>query len=248
MHLLFHLVKRDLSARFVGSVFGLVWAVLQPLSMIGLYWFVFGLLLPGGRTGTGGEGYIFFLITGLVPWIGFAEGVSRGTTSVVDGGSIVRRMPFRSELLVVVPNITAMIFEAVALTGVVGLLLANGRLGGRVWILPVVLLAQLALQVGIGLFLSMTYVFFRDAGQVVSFGMSVLFYLSPILYEVRGQFAAVFRWNPLTPLLGLFRCGLTGAPLPDGGSIVFLATVTTLVLFLGVVLFRRAQSALVDLV
>jgi ABC-type polysaccharide/polyol phosphate export permease len=205
-------------------------------------------MLQSGRLGQGGGDYVYFLISGLLPWLGFNEGVVRGTTSVVENAQIVKRLPFRSELLVLVPSATAIVFEVVAILLFLALLAATGRLRGAIWILPVVLLLQLALQFGISLFLAVAYVVFRDVLPLVGFGLSVLFFMSPILFDVRPDFATFFRWNPLTPLMGLYRVGTIGGPIPSWGSLVYLAVASLLGVVLGVRLFRWAQPALVDAV
>jgi ABC-2 type transport system permease protein len=229
-------------------VLGVVWAVLQPLSLVVLYWFVFTFMIPGGRAGGSGDDYIYFLISGLIPWLGFNEGLLRSTTAIVENSTIVRRLPLRSELLVVVPNVSALIFECVGLTIFLVGTIAAGKPVRYLWLLPVAVALQLVLQVGVGLFLAASYVFFRDLTQILSFVLSILFYLSPILYGVGGRYQAVFFWNPLTPLLGLFRSAFMAAPLPDARSIVFLLVVVSAVLGAGLLFFRRTRATLVDLI
>jgi lipopolysaccharide transport system permease protein len=172
----------------------------------------------------------------------------RSTTAIVDNGTIVRRLPLRSELLVVVPNVSALIFECVGLTIFLAGIIASGRGVGRLWLLPIAIALQLALQVGVGLFLAASYVFFRDLTQILAFGLSILFYLSPILYPVGGRYQTLFFWNPLTALLGLFRSAFLSAPLPDAPSIVFLLVVVSTVLGAGLLFFRRTRATLVDLI
>lgn len=248
LHLLRELIKRDFNARFTGSALGLAWAVLQPLSLVALYWFVFTFMIPGGRAGGLGSSYIYFLIAGLIPWLGVNEGLIRSTTSIVDNSSIVRRLPLRSELLVVVPNASALIFECVGLAIFLPMVIVEGLSLRYLWLLPVALVVQLTLQTGVGLILAALYVFFRDLTQVIGFFLSILFYLSPILYPVGGRFEKFFFWNPMTPLLGLFRSALLGSPLPRAASIVFLLVVASAVLAAGLLVFRRAQPTLVDLI
>jgi lipopolysaccharide transport system permease protein len=248
LHLLRELVRRDFQARFTGSALGIAWAVLQPLSLVTLYWFVFTFMIPGGRAGISGDSYIYFLIAGLLPWLGINEGLLRSTTSIVDNGAIVRRLPMRSELLVVVPNVSALLFESIGLVLFVAALAVRGLPLRNLWLLPLVLVLQLALQTGFAFFLAATYVLFRDLGQVLGFVLSILFYLSPILYAVGGRFAKFFFWNPLTPLLGLFRSAILAAPLPSGSSIVFLLIVAGAGFMAGLAFFRRAQPTLVDLI
>ena len=246
LHLLRELVKRDFSARFTGSALGIFWALLQPLSLVVMYWFVFTYMI--GRGPASGDGYIYFLIAGLLPWLGLNEGVIRSTTSIVDNAPMVRRLAFRSELLVVVPNASALIFEIVGLGLFLGFLLLRGNAPRLIWLLPFALLLQFALQVGLGWFLAATYVFFRDLMPILGFALSIAFYLSPILYPVVGRFERFFLWNPMTPLLGLFRSSILSAALPGIGSLVFLLVVTTALFTGGLAYFRRAQATLADLI
>ena len=240
-------MKRDFTARFTGSALGLSWAVLQPLSLVVLYWFVFTYMFTRGPGARDNE-YIFFLISGLLPWLGINEGVVRSTTSIVENAPMVRRLAFRSELLVVVPNASALILEVIGLGLFVGFLLLRGVTPRFIWLLPFALLLQFSLQVGLGWFLAATYVVFRDLLPVLGFALSVAFYLSPILYPVGGRFERFFVWNPMTPLLGLFRSAMLSEALPAIGSLVFLLVVVSAFFVGGLTFFRRAQSTLADLI
>jgi lipopolysaccharide transport system permease protein len=248
LHLLRELVKRDFQARFTGSALGVAWAVLQPLSLVVLYWFVFTFMIPGGRAGGSGKDYIYFLISGLLPWLGINEGLLRSMTAIVENSSIVRRLPLRSELLVAVPNVSALIFESIALAMFIAALAWRGVSLRFLWVLPIALLIQLTLQFGAGLLLAAAFVFFRDLSQLLGFVLSIIFYLSPILYPVGGRFEAYFFWNPLTALLGLFRSALLAAPLPESASIVFLLITSAGILGAGLLFFRRTRPVLVDLI
>jgi lipopolysaccharide transport system permease protein len=194
------------------------------------------------------DGYIYFLIAGLLPWLGINEGVIRSTTSIVENAPMVRRLAFRSELLVVVPNASAMIFETVGLLLFAGFLVLRGSPPRLIWLLPFALVLQFSLQVGLGWILAATYVFFRDLLPILGFVLSVGFYLSPILYPVAGRFEKIFVWNPMTPLLGLFRSAFLSAALPAIGSLVFLLIVATALFTGGLAYFRRAQATLADLI
>lgn len=222
--------------------------MLQPLSLVVLYWFVFTFMIPGGRAGQPGGAYTYFLISGLIPWLGINEGLIRSTTAIVDNGPLVRRLPLRAELLVAVPNASALIFECIGMAIFLVVVVIRGGSLRLLWLLPVVLVIQATLQLGVSFFLAALYVFFRDLTQIVAFFLSILFYLSPILYPVGGRFEKFFSWNPLTPLLGLFRSAILASPLPEAGSIVFLLVITASVLASGLLFFRRAQPTLVDLI
>lgn len=210
-------------------------------------------MIPGGRLGLQGQPggahpYIHFLIAGLLPWLGFNEGLMRSTTAILENAAIVKRLPLQRELLVVVPNVSALLFEAIGLALTIPFLLASGGTGRMLWLLPLALTAQFVLQLGIGFVLAAAYVFFRDLSQVMGFVLSVVFYLSPILYSVGTRFEKFFFWNPLTALLGLFRSALLGSALPDAASIVFLLIAAATAFTAGVFVFRRVQPTLVDLI
>jgi lipopolysaccharide transport system permease protein len=246
-HLILQLVKRDFRMRFTGSALGVFWAILQPLSLVVLYWFVFTYMIPQSKV-AGKDEYVYFLISGLIPWIGINEGIVRGTTSIVDNAAVVRRLPFRSEVLVLVPNASAMIFELIGLALFLIFAAANGVSLWNLWLLPFALVIQFALQLGVAWLMAPAYVFFRDVSQLLGFALPIIFYLSPILYPVTGKFEKFFRWNPMTPLLGLFRGAVLSKPLPDASSIVFLLIVASVVFSGGLLFFRRAQPTLVDLI
>jgi len=200
------------------------------------------------RAGTGTDHYIYFLIAGLIPWLAINEGIVRSTTSIVENAAMVRRLAFRSELLVVVPHASAMIFEGIGFALFILFLLFRGEAPRLLWLLPFALLLQFALQVGIGWFLATIYVFFRDLIPMLGFALSIVFYLSPILYPVVGRFETFFLWNPMTPLLGLFRSAILSDSLPRIGSVVFLLFVATTLFTGGLLFFRRAQATLADLI
>jgi homopolymeric O-antigen transport system permease protein len=245
-NLLHQLIRRDLAARFTGSALGAAWAVLQPLTLVILYWFVFTFMIPQGPGRD--SSYVYFLIAGLVPWMAFNEGIMRSATSIVDNAAIVRRLAFRSELLVIVPNASAVVFELIGFVLFLSFLAARGSITPRISVLPLAIAFQFAIQVGVGWMLAATYVFFRDLTQILGFVLSIVFYLSPILYDVPNRFGAIFHWNPLTPLLGLFRSAMLGSPLPPASSIVFLAAFAAVVFTGGLAFFRRTQPIFVDVI
>ncbi len=247
LHLLLELIKRDFRTRFMGSALGISWAILQPLSFVALYWFVFTEMIPRSPD-AGAIDYPLFLISGLLPWLGFAEGISRATTAIVENGPMVRRLSFRSEILIIVPNASAIVLELIGILLFMAYLLVLGQDLSSIWLLPFVLLIQFFLQTSLGWFLATVHVFFRDVTQVLGFVLTIGFYLSPILYSPEGRFAHIFAWNPMTPLLGLFRSAMLAAPLPPVGSIVFLLTVTAALWVGGFLFFKRAQPTLADLI
>jgi len=250
LFLLRELVKRDFQGRYAGSALGLVWSFLQPLWMLLLFTFVFSTVmkisLAGARTGH----FAVFLFSGLLPWMAVQEGVSRASTAVTDNSSLVKKLRFPAEILVVAVVLAALLHEAIAALIFLGVL---GFLGELAWGgLPLLLLAvplQLALTLGLGLLLGAVNVFFRDIAQVLGMVFTGWFYLTPIVYPaaaVPARFRGWIALNPLTALVELYRQSfLGGAPalVPGTGALALAAAV---LLCAGFLLFRRLKAAFVD--
>ena len=241
------MIRRDFVARFRGSALGIVWAVLYPAALVALYWAVFTVLMPRGP-GAGDPGYSDFLITGLIPWLALNEALMRSMTSIVDNGPVVRKLALRSELIVAVPTASAIALEVIALALFAIVLIIRGQAPTMIWLLPFVIVIQIVLQLGVGWILAIIYVFFRDLAQILGFILVVFFYLSPVLYRVNPAFERAFAWNPMTPLLGLYRSALLSEALPAASSIVFLLIVASVLFIAGVSFFRREQGTLSDVI
>jgi lipopolysaccharide transport system permease protein len=248
--LLKELVKRDFQGRYAGSLLGFVWSFVQPLWMLLLFTFVFSTVmripLTGSRTGHFG----IFLFCGLLPWMALHEGVLRASTAITDNASLVKKLRFPAEILVLAVVLAALLHEAIAAVIFLGVLAALGELawGG----LPLLLLAlplQVALTLGLGLLFGSLHVFFRDIAQVLGLVFTGWFYLTPIVYPaalVPARFRAWIELNPLTPLVELYRQAFLGggaAPVPGTGVLALAAVV---LLSAGFLLFGRLKAAFVD--
>jgi len=214
-------VKRELQARFTGTVLGWLWPLVYPVFMFAVYYFVFVKLLqqklpdmpPGLEPAMG-----VFMFTGIVVWSGFAEGVLRGTNAIVDNGNLIKKLVFPTELL----PLNSVLVAAVTMGfGVVAFLIAT--LFG-VWPTPTVdllwILAILPLQLvftyGLALLLATCNVFLRDTQQLMSLVTTVWMFLTPIFWvpsaAVMGPDVAPFieplKNNPVYHMVYVWRCAL----------------------------------------
>ena len=250
LFLLRELVKRDFQGRYAGSMLGLVWSLLQPLWLLTLFTFVFSTVMRvspiGERTGT----FAIFLFGGLLPWTALHEGVLRATTAVTDNASLVKKLRFPAEVLVLAVVLAALLHEAVAALIFVAALAWARELS---WSgLPLLLLAvplQVGLTLGLGLLASAAHVFFRDTAQALGLVFNAWFYLTPIVYPlalVPERFQGLVELNPLTGLVGLYRRAFFGGTQPWVPGAVRLALVVAVILPLGLALFRSLKPAFVD--
>ncbi len=250
LFLLKELVKRDFQGRYAGSVLGFAWSLVQPLWMLLLFTFVFSTVmkisLVGSRTGS----FAIFLFCGLLPWMALQEGVLRASTSITDNSSMVKKLRFPAEILVLAVVLAALLHEAIAVTIFLGVLAFLGELrwGG----MPLLLLAvplQVGLTLGLGLLLGSLHVFFRDIAQVLGMVFTGWFYLTPIVYPpalVPERFRAWVELNPLTALVGLYRQAFLGGEVSWVPGTVSLALTGAVLSFVGIWVFRRLKPVFAD--
>ena len=96
--LIYKLAKNDFKTRYAGSVFGTVWAFIQPLVTIAVYYFVFGFGLRGGQS-DGNFPFVLYLVTGIVPWFFFQEALMGGTSSLIEYSYLVKKVIFNIRVL-----------------------------------------------------------------------------------------------------------------------------------------------------
>ncbi|MEA2692948.1 MAG: lipopolysaccharide transport system permease protein [Acidobacteriota bacterium] len=248
LFLLRELVKRDFQGRYAGSLLGFVWSFVQPLWMLVLFTFVFSTVMRVRLAGGPTHHFSVFLFSGLLPWMALQEGVLRSSTAVTDNASLVKKLRFPAEILVLAVVLAALLHEAIAAVIFLGVVAVLGDLSWRG--LPFLFLAlplQIALTVGLGLLLGSVHVFFRDTAQLLGMVFTGWFYLTPIVYPIESvpsRFLPWIRANPLTALVGLYRQALLGAA-PTGGTGVLVAAAAVL-LSAGFWLFSRLKPAFVD--
>lgn len=250
LFLLRELVKRDFQGRYAGSLLGFVWSFLQPLWMLLLFTFVFSTVMKVSPVGTRTESFAAFLFSGLLPWMALQEGISRSSTAITDNSSLVKKLRFPAEILVLAVVVTALLFEVIAGAVFLVLLAVTGELSGGG--LPVLLIAvplQLALTLGLGLLLGALHVFFRDIAQILGLVFTGWFYFTPIVYPmayVPERLQSWIRLNPLTALVELYRQALLGdrpVLVPGTGT---LAVTAAVLLCAGFWLFSRLKPAFAD--
>jgi lipopolysaccharide transport system permease protein len=252
--LVLHLIRRNVTARYQGSFLGVGWTVAQPLLMLAVYTYVFGVVL-GARWRPDGTGYGEFalmLFCGLIPFGLVAESAANAPGIVVANAAYVKRVVFPLEILPVVVVGTSLVYTAV--NTAILLLAATCLLGPPPWtalLLPLAALPCALLALALAWLLAALGVFVRDTAAVVGVVTQLAFFATPILYPpaaVPERFQIVVRLNPLAALVEAWR-GLALGVVPVPWVRCTAITVGGLVLALGArALFLRAQRAFADVV
>ena len=250
--LIWNLTLLDFRLRYAGSRLGLVWMLLAPLLMLGAYLLLFGGILQvrPDQSSTGVE-YGLLIACGLLPWIGFSEGVTRGTASVLAQRNLIKSQVFPMELFPVSAVCAGLIGQVCGTLLLLVLLGLRGMLGPNLAVLPFLLILQALFTVGLVWFLSCVNIIYRDTSQVVVLMMVLLMFVSPIAYSQEMAPAGlklVVELNPISYLIEGYRNALLYNQFPNVRGLVIFGGLALLVLLAGYRYFMHLRRVLPDYV
>lgn len=180
--LLKQLVKTDFKLRYQGSALGYLWSLLKPLFLFGILYFVF-VVIVGVDYGVDNDGV--YLLLGIVLWTFFAELTGGSVASVVGKGDLIRKLNFPKYVIVLATGFSALINLLLNMTIVIIFMIISGAtVNFTILLAPLLFIELFLFALGIGFFLSTTYVRFRDIGYIWEVVMQALFYLTPILFPL----------------------------------------------------------------
>lgn len=239
---LVHFVLRDLRVKYRGTVFGYLWSLLEPLSLVLIYWFVFVVVARRG-----GPDYPLVVVLGVLPYQLFSQIVQGGAASLVGNAALIRRVYLPRELFVLGLVGSATATFLLSLIAVVPFLVLFGASPGwGLWLAPLGLLGLLALATGLALGLACLNAVYRDVGYVLRVLTRLAFYASPVIYPVAmvpEALRAAYLLNPLALYLNLLRSGVMGfAPALGPFEALWAAGWAVGAFLVGVWAFRRWEA------
>jgi lipopolysaccharide transport system permease protein len=251
--LIYSLAKRELIARYKGSVLGLIWALVTPIVTIAIFTFIFAGIF-GARFGSSSShwDYALYLFCGLVPWTMFQDTLQQSATTIVSHANLVKRVVFPLETLPVAQACAALgnqLFATLAL--LIGIILLQRQLPlTAVW-LPVILIPQLLLTIGAAWLLASLGVFLRDIAQGVSLVLMAWMYLTPIIYPesiVPERFRRFINLNPFTSLVRCYRRIFLEGQAPDWRGLAYFTIIAFIVFVFGYWWFARTRKSFADVI
>lgn len=200
-----NLVLKDLKLKYRGSVLGFMWSLLNPLMMIGVYTVAFRYILN-----TKVEAFVFLLLLGILPWGFFVGSANMSTGAIIDSGSLMKSVRFPPAILpiaTVLFNLAQYLLTIVVFLPVM-MLVYRIPIAWPMLLYPVFLGLQVIFTVGVALLLAAGTAFFRDVRHLLEIALSILFWLTPIVYlvtQVREPFRTVVMLTPLSPFIVAYQ-------------------------------------------
>lgn len=235
------LTQKEVKVRYKNNVLGYLWSVANPLASAMVFYFALQVIMA-----TNVPNYVVFLIIGLFSWQWFSNYLIGASGVFLANGSLIKKSVFPRFVLPIALNLQDTFHYLMSIPVTIAFLILYGIHFG--WAIPlgivVIAPAQFLLQLGFGLALSSSNLFFRDMERILAIGLNMMFYLSPVIYPIERvpkEYAALIYLNPMTPLIEAWRSIFLNDTLQWGNiGLAYLYAAVTMTL--GILIYR----ALVD--
>jgi len=243
-----NLVLKDLKLKYRGSVLGVIWSLLRPLLLIGVYTFAFKFVVRIKM-----ENYAFFLLVGLLPWNFFSGAAMASTESIIENGNLIKKVYFPRETL---PIATVLFNFAQFLLALVVFIPIFFFLGAFPlnWVILLffpLLALHLLFATGVSLFLSALTSSFRDVAHLTEVGLVLFFWVTPIFYPITmvpTQFQGLMKLSPLASFAVSYQEILFWGRIPEMLVLGSIISWSLAVFFLGYLVFKWYDPAFAELV
>jgi lipopolysaccharide transport system permease protein len=241
--------SRTIRGRYQQSMLGWLWAVIQPAASVLIFTIVFTLIVP---VDTGSTPYIVFSYAALVPWTFFASSLGDMTISLVSNMNLVTKIYFPREALPIATMMARLLdFGIASILLLVLLFIYHVPVFPLGWLyLPVILVIQLALVIGLGLLFAALNVFARDVDPLLRLFLQLWFYATPVIYPVSmvpSELQPYYFLNPMAGIIQSYRDVLLDQSLP-GSYLAIAGLISGVILVIGYWFFKRVEFQFADIV
>lgn len=241
-------VYRTVRARYQQSVLGGLWAIIVPVAQTVMFSVIFTYFIP---VNTGGIPYIVFSYTALLPWTLFSSSITDMVDSLVGNINLVSKIYFPREVLPISSLLSRFVDFMIGFIVLLILMFYYRMPVSAYWLfLPVIILIQLSLSLGIGLTGAAVNVFYRDVRHVFVLGLQIWFYASPIIYPVSSipsNLQTIYYLNPMAGIIEAYRSVLLYGQLPSP-TLVFSACEAVIILLISYLFFKRVEKQFADVI
>ena len=253
------LAKNDFKQKFAGSYLGTVWAFVQPIVTVLVYWFVFEKALNVGTQSTKagiGIPFVLWLIAGLVPWFFFSEVLSSGTNCLIEYNYLVKKVVFKISTLPVVKAISSLFVHAFFIVFTI-IIYSFYHYLPTLYTLQLIYYSFCMFVLSLGLIyaFSAIMVFFRDLSQIVNVLLQIGMWMTPIMWNmdamanrIPGWAMTILKLNPMYYIVNGYRDALYNNVWfwERAGMTAYFWIITAIILLGGMAIFRKLQQHFAD--
>lgn len=255
--LVFSLAKNDFKTKYAGSYLGIIWAFIQPIVTVLVYWFVFekGLKAGAMNTKAGIEvPFVLWLVAGIVPWFFFSDALNGATSALLEYAYLVKKVVFKISILPIVKMISAL-FVHLFFVGFALVLFAAYGYFPDFYTLQVFYysLAMFMLILGLSYATCSIVVFFRDLTQIINIALQIGIWVTPIMWnidtmELPPAVLRIFKLNPMYYIITGYRDALINKVwfFEHPVQTIYFWILTAVLFCLGSVIFRRLKVHFAD--
>ena len=249
------LVRRDLEARYKGSILGNLWPLVNQLSQLIIYTYVFAIVLKVKLSlqGVPDNNFTFglWLFAGLLPWIAFTSGLTQASNSVIAQPNLVKKVVFPLGLLPLVPILSSLIESSFGLILLIFFVaLTTHTLHTTLALLPLVWLSQILLTMGLGYLTAGLTVFLRDIPQTLGVILNIWFYMTPIIYPAssipESSRGLVFWLNPMAAISEVYRDIILVGEIQHWSEWGVASLISAIVFWFGLYIYKKLRPAFAD--
>lgn len=250
-HLIWKLAKNDFKKRYAGSYMGAVWAMVQPVVTVAMYYVVFEIIMPGASR-TDEAPFVLFLTAGLVPWFFFNEAWNNGTNALREYDYLVKKVVFKISILPIIKVIAATFIHGFFVLVLLGVAAIYGYYPSVYTLQIFYYSACLFIFV-----LALSYmtcaivVFFKDLSQIINIVLQIGIWATPVLWDintVNAKWVMVLKLNPMVYIVNGYRSAIYGHEwfFWDFFSTMYFWIVTVVLFGLGALVFKRLKVHFAD--
>lgn len=252
--LLMMFVKKDIITVYKQTVLGPIWFVLQPILTTAIFVFVFGNI---AKIGTDGVPPILFYLGSITIWNYFAETLNITAKTFTDNASIFGKVYFPRLILPLSKVVSGLLkfliqFAFFIVVWCYYMFVAKAAIAPNAYLLltPLLLAVMAGLSLGFGLFITSLTTKYRDLAFLITFGVQLLMYATPVIYPLSSvhNHRLLLLLNPLTSIFETFKYGFLGSGTPDPGWLLYSIGFTLILLLLGILTFNKVEKRFIDTV
>jgi lipopolysaccharide transport system permease protein len=245
------MVAREFRSRYMGSLLGSIWSILNPLALITIYTVIFSRVMKAKLPGIDDTmAYGLFVCAGLLPWLFFVELLSRFPNIFLEQAALLKKVSFPRITLPVIALCSATINFVIIMSLLMLFLLVTGRFPGWVVLgyIPLIIVQQMFV-VGFGVMLASVNVFFRDIGQFINVVLQFWFWFTPIVYiktMIPERAQALLPFNPMTAFVQAYQDIILYSKWPDPTDFILHFLGALIALVVGFFVFHKLADEMVD--